>query len=154
MYSWDRTTDTQLARIVHRLSIPMFRGVVSKDRLPHIRPHLGWWIVNMQSSDEGNQQGTHWVYVSIHHHTAYYFDSYGQDCPDTIHYFFRGKTLVQNKEIVQSMTSQMCGWFTIFVAYQQWKKGLSFKNIVSMFNENHPNENDHFLKTFFTPVLT
>ena len=49
--------------------------VVMKDELVKIKPLSGNYIINLESSQDGN--GTHWMGLKIENLDCVYFDSYG-----------------------------------------------------------------------------
>ena len=49
--------------------------VVMKDELIKIKPISGNYIINLESSKDGN--GTHWMGLKIENVDCIYFDSYG-----------------------------------------------------------------------------
>jgi hypothetical protein len=143
-------SDGDIAKIVAELNIPFFHGTPTKDRLP-LQPQYGWWIVNMQSHDEGDKQGTHWVFVGVlHDDQAVYFDSFGQAMPDNIHWFLRGKQLSINHDIFQDIRSELCGYFCLYVALRMFKDNVPFHTIINELRQQSPQENDTFLTTFFS----
>eukprot|EP01036_Dinobryon_divergens_P034223 gene34223-44209_t len=54
-------------------------GIVMKDELEGMEPENGGYIVNLQSSSQGN--GTHWCGLFIRGNNACYFDSFGGPAP-------------------------------------------------------------------------
>lgn len=65
-------TDTDLRRIANNYELHL-NGVVTKDELPILKN--GWYIVNMQSSRDGN--GTHWCALLYDGADSVWFDSFG-----------------------------------------------------------------------------
>ena len=65
------------------LGIPNYLGCIAKNQLPSHRVY-GWYIVNLQSENEGDGRGTHWVYVGVQPPFATYFDSFGQPMPEVV----------------------------------------------------------------------
>ena len=86
-------------------------GIFSKDKLPAKGTCQGKYVINLQSSTDGN--GTHWVALHMPDKThGKYFDSFGLPppeevlaiCPDCEH----------NKTRYQALKSDACGWFCIY----------------------------------------
>ena len=96
------------------LGIPNYLGCIAKNQLPSHRVY-GWYIVNLQSENEGDGRGTHWVYVGVQPPFATYFDSFGQPMPEVVARFLVGLRVFENHEIYQSLSSHMCGWLLLLV---------------------------------------
>ena len=88
-------------------------GVYSKDKLPKNLKN-GWYVVNLQSTNEGDKKGTHWVALKCMNngHVLEYFDAFGFSPPLEIMMRSKGKILYSNKEI-QDYNASTCGWFCI-----------------------------------------
>ena len=56
--------------------------VIIKDELPKIKPISGNYIINIESSKDGN--GTHWMALKIEDFDCVYCDSYGHLPPKEI----------------------------------------------------------------------
>ena len=56
-------------------------GIYMKDELNGLKPRIGNYIINLQSTNQGN--GTHWTAIIFTKKRAYYFDSFGANngCP-------------------------------------------------------------------------
>jgi hypothetical protein len=103
-------SDLDITNILTKHKIP-FNGVFSKNLLPKDLKY-GWYIINMQSSNQGDREGTHWV--SFKYDTiCEYIDSFGFIYPIEILQRTKGKTIIYNKQQIQDINSSSCGWFAI-----------------------------------------
>jgi hypothetical protein len=88
-------------------------GVFSKDELRLIDPREGNYVINLQSSTQG--QGTHWLSLVIQKTQAFFFDPYGAPPPPAVTRFVRRKKVIKkfgyNSWIIQDLKSESCGWF-------------------------------------------
>ena len=88
-------------------------SISMKDELPSTIKD-GCYIVNMQSSSQGN--GTHWVALFVYKFNAFYFDSFGGLPPNEIMKFVKKRNnchLFYNNWIIQNIKSSQCGWYCI-----------------------------------------
>ena len=107
-------------------------GVFSKDCLPK-QLKLGWYIVNMQSLNEGN--GTHWVAFKFKNNEIDYFDSFGFAPPIDIMKKAKGKIIYSHKEI-QDYNSTSCGWFCIAAIVSDDNSKTHFYKFLNIFSSN------------------
>ena len=86
--------------------------VVMKDQLG-TKPVLGNYIVNLQSSTQGD--GTHWTALVVAESVNVFFDSFGAPPSQEVVEFCRrtGRRTVFNDWIVQDLDSDLCGWYCI-----------------------------------------
>ncbi len=77
-------TDEDLFKLAISYDIDLI-DVVMKDKLDIMYPFPGFYIINLQSSSQGN--GTHWVALIIAKGVSYYFDSFGASPPLEIRRF-------------------------------------------------------------------
>lgn len=144
--------NNEIVALVSKLHIPSFKGAISKDQLPQQKLNNVWWIINLQSFDQGDRQGTHWVYFGVKNGEPTYFDSFGQPSPLAIREY-AGKPITESDSIYQHMSSEMCGWFCLYVAEQLWKHNKSFASIVASLCECNQEQNDAFLRNYFFKLL-
>lgn len=114
-------------------------GVFSKDKLPK-ELNDGWYVVNMQSSNQGNKHGTHWIcFKSIGlGDVIEYFDSFGFSPPIQILQKVKRKLLYSTRQIQDEFAST-CGWFVIGAIISDNGYKLSethFKKYINMFSSN------------------
>jgi hypothetical protein len=63
----------ELEHIAQHYGFPL--TVVMKDELVNHKPKSGNYIINLESSSQGN--GTHWMSLGIHNKQCFYQDSFG-----------------------------------------------------------------------------
>jgi len=125
-------------------------GVFSKDKLPK-ELNDGWYVINLQSSNEGDEKGTHWTCFKKVGDNAEYFDAFGFIFPNEVRENIKGHILYSKKEI-QDYYSTTCGWFCIgaivsdngFGTYQS-----HFNKYLKMFSSN-TRLNDKILSHYLT----
>ena len=124
-----------------------FRGVFPCDRLPtNVDPGIPHtFIINLDTHD---QPGTHWValYITSYGH-AVYFDSFG--VPPFIYsiqaFISRNsRTMVSNAVVIQSLTTQTCGFYCIFFITQMCR-GANLYEIQQHFDSRFPQRNDKII---------
>jgi hypothetical protein len=96
-------------------------------KLKAIPPKSGNFIINLQSSSQGN--GTHWVCLAIRGKQSFYCDSFGVLMPQEIIAFCKRipkSHLGYNDFGFQHIKSETCGWYCV---------GLL------IYLQNHPNIN-------------
>lgn len=105
-------TNIDLENMADRLELPLV-GVYSKDELVsgNNPRQIGNYIINMQSSSDGN--GTHWVCATVFRNgKALYFDSFGFPSPIAIQEFLQPfKPYAYNNRDIQDYNSDNCGRF-------------------------------------------
>jgi hypothetical protein len=138
-----------IERIISKFGLQnIFNGCYSKDTLNDLK--RGFYIINLQSSTDGN--GTHWccLYV-VNPNYSIYFDSFGFPPPENI------ETLLNiydyNDKDIQNISSSACGYFCIaFIKFMQGKTKPTnaFNTFVNLFNKN-TKYNDEILLSFLKP---
>jgi len=155
-----------------QLDLPLV-GVYSKDELKNILPSLGTYIINQQSSTDGD--GTHWTLAKIYcdedrpgaeespNHKickALVFDSFGVGCSTEVSEFLkRFKPIAQSTRQIQDLDSNECGWFCLCLDYSLEHKQHDdtyledFRRFLEMWS-NNTRQNSVILKNFFkkTPI--
>ena len=125
-------------------------GVFSKDKLPKTLKD-GWYVINLQSTNEGNRKGTHWTCFKSTDNAQIieYFDAFGFAPPVEIMEKANGDILYSDKQI-QDINATTCGWFCIaaIVSNKSTESPQShFKKFISMFSDN-TNINDGILAKY------
>ena len=125
-------------------------GVFSKDELPKDLKN-GWYIINLQSTDEGDRKGTHWTcFKSINDEEIIeYFDAFGFPPPIEIMEKAKGDILYSKKQI-QDTNATTCGWFCIGAIISDKGYGTPqshFDRYINMFSKN-TNINDRILSKY------
>lgn len=94
---------------------PKYFRTISKDEIFTV-PYGMKCIINLADS---NLPGTHWVALDdTQRGIITYFDSFGEICPSLIEQYMRqrkGKKKIYNQLVIQSLNSNKCGYFCIFV---------------------------------------
>ena len=100
--------------------------VVMKDELIKIKPTSGNYLINLESSKDGN--GTHWVALRIEDFNCVYFDSYGYLPPKEIITFCKRihkSQLAYNTKEIQNLSTVTCGFFALaFLLFLHFKKQI------------------------------
>jgi hypothetical protein len=88
--------------------------VLMKDELKVVPPKSGNFIINLQSSSQGN--GTHWVCLAIRGKQSFYCDSFGVLMPQEVITFCKRipkSHLSYNDFGFQHIKSETCGWYCV-----------------------------------------
>ena len=88
--------------------------IVMKDELKNMRCTSGNYIINLESSKDGN--GTHRMGLKIQNKDCVYFDSYGILPPEEIISFCKRLSkshLSNNTKEIQDLSAQTCGFFAM-----------------------------------------
>ena len=128
--------------------------ILMKDELKNMNPINTNYIVNLESSKDGN--GTHWMALKIENKDCVYFDSYGMLPPEEIITFCKRITkshLSYNTKEIQDFKATTCGFFSIaFIIFLHinssdnlYKKSSSFSDLFSLDTKL----NNKKLKKFF-----
>lgn len=121
-------TNYDIQNLVLKMKIPYFEGIYMRDTLqlkgkPKVRE---CWILNHGTSQT---DGTHWTALVKNHHTAFYFDSFGNLPPplEVIDYLNGTKTqLYYNIRKYQGFDTVICGHLCVKFLFTFWS---SLKNI-------------------------
>ena len=113
-----------LEKLANELKINLV-CVLSKNELIHAPIRSGGYIINLQSSDQGD--GTHWVTIILYNVTnnksklrAIYLDNYGVLPPIEIEDFCHKATqskIAYNTRQIQKINTSECGWYTLSLLY-------------------------------------
>jgi hypothetical protein len=129
-----------------------YSGCFSKDKIPNLKPNH-WAVVNMQSSNEGDRQGTHWVCVYVGHTNVIYLDSFGVAPPLEILDLTKNKKLYYNDKQIQDEKSSCCGYFCVAcILSDKGNTLLDYKVFLNQFDEN-TKRNDLILKMLLFKLL-
>ena len=111
-------SDVDLHFIANVLKIPL-NEVLQKNRFAQLVPKQGGYIINLQSSLDGN--GTHWTALMITESYAVYWDSFGLPIPTPIlRFIYRHPTklkIIYSVDQIQVTASVWCGWFCLYFLY-------------------------------------
>ncbi len=102
-------------------------GVYMKDELRNIPAKSGNYVINLQSSSEGN--GTHWVALAIQGKNCLYSDSFGITPPTEVIQFckrIKGSHLAFSEMESQHLNASTCGWYAcgllIYISHNPQKE--------------------------------
>lgn len=157
-----------IEKLCDKLDLPLV-GVFQKDELAGVKPQVGSYYINQQSSDDGN--GTHWVLAKIYCDEerdgdphlncvakALYFDPFGLDMAKEVSDFLSiFKPVPYNNRQIQSVRTSQCGWYCLACDYALEHKQYTdtylddYELFLSHFSED-PNKNLTLLKSFFKPL--
>ena len=128
--------------------------ITMKDELVNYKPINGNYIINLESSSEGN--GTHWLALKIVKKHCMYFDSYGMLPPQEIISFckrIRQSRLAYNTLEIQNIKAVTCGWFAVaFLIHlnhtkkEDWYK--SANDFSQLFSKN-TSQNNKILQQYY-----
>lgn len=93
-----------------------YMGCFPADRIPRCRHFPCSMVVNL---DESSKPGSHWIAIFAQSkHYVYYFDSFGLDAEGKIKEYLNKFDYVTRQIItVQSIISDVCGYYAIFFIY-------------------------------------
>ena len=129
---------------VKKLGIKHFRGIYSRDGLPHaIRKECG--IINL---DEIQGPGTHWGCYRNLDNVVEYFDPFGLIMPnETLKYFSTArKQIVYSMDEIQNRSTVLCGYWCLYYLFER-QKGTSLLDVIH--NPHFDDDNSDFIKAYF-----
>lgn len=144
-----------IINICKKLKINL-NGVYSNDLFNDVILENGFYVINLQNSNDGN--GTHWTCVGISDYTHVYFDSYGFIAPQSVQeklndfYFW-------NDSQIQHLESETCGWFCIAFMYyiqndKEKKINKRYNNFINLFDKKNLLNNDDILYEFIKLIIS
>lgn len=125
-----------------------FGGVYSKNLLPKIMEENKAYIINVQSSMDGN--GSHWVATWQLNGETVYFDSFGETIAAlNIERFMKTtkQKIIRNSADLQAFNTSSCGEFCVLFCAEALK-GHKFKDTFCKFTNNLV-LNEHILNEYF-----
>jgi hypothetical protein len=128
--------------------------IVMKDELKTISPKNGNYIVDLESSTQGD--GTHWLCVVVRGKKCFYFDQFGVLPPTEVIDFCRRipkSHLAYSTFEIQNIKADTCGWFCcalLIYIHENPSKDLyvSCSEYMSRYSHN-TTKNNAILKSFF-----
>lgn len=135
----------ELIDLANKYNIPLV-AIYNKDTIPKLLKD-GYYIINLDRSDG---TGTHWTCASFRiGKINYYFDSFGFEAPKQLEQLL-GRYLYNDK-IIQSLNSNSCGWFCLFMIKYCSSNNNNFNYIsfLNQFRDNEPNYNEQILENYF-----
>ncbi|CAH3024031.1 unnamed protein product, partial [Porites evermanni] len=127
-----------------KLGIKHFRGIYSRDGLPHkIRKECR--IINL---DDTQGSGTHWVCYRNVDSVVEYFDPFGLIMPNEALVYFHtcGKRIVYSMDEIQNRNTVLCGYWCLYYLFER-QKGTSILDVIH--NPHFDNDNSDFIKEYF-----
>ena len=129
---------------VKKLGIKHFRGIYSRDGLPHkIKKECG--IINL---DDMTGPGTHWVCYRNIDNLVEYFDPFGLIMPNEALEYFNtsGKRIVYSMDEIQNRNTVLCGYWCLYYLFER-QRGNSILDVIH--NPHFDNDNSDFIKEYF-----
>ena len=142
MSGLNTTSDKELIEILKNQNIHI-HGIYMKDELPK-KLTKGFYIVNLQSSTEGN--GTHWVAFYYSPVCSYYFDAFGFIAPLEIQN--KITPYAYNDKQIQNLNISACGFYCIaFIMFLYGKNDIEnlYRVFINLFS-NNTKRNDEVLE--------
>jgi hypothetical protein len=152
--------------LVEKLNIPNFRGCFYRDKLKTIQPNSSYIInLNSELDEHGDKNtGSHWVALLTNDmKQAIYFDSYGEREPNELRNLLKCNQykLGHTNKNIQSLMSNLCGFFCLSFIYFLTVSKIRTKNIINdasiyldLFEDldkvNDVYKNEFVLSLFFT----
>ena len=111
-----------------KITSKYYAGCFACDDPPTILKFPASLVLN---TDNRRECGTHWTALfCINKSEVYYFDSFGDEPNPCIQkYLKKFKKVHKNKQIIQNILSENCGYYCIFFIYL-CSKGLTFNQIL------------------------
>ena len=137
---------------VDYLGIKHFKGVFSRDSLPHQIKNNECGIVNLDSK---LGSGTHWVAYRNGKSHAEYFDSFGLEMPFEVAQYLdtSGKQIYYSGDEIQERDSVLCGYWCLYYLIER-QKGVSMLNVIhnTEFDMNNQAINHRFIINYFKNI--
>ncbi len=142
----------ELENIAQHYNFPL--TVLMKDELVNHKAKTGNYIINLESSSQGN--GTHWLSSKIDGKNCFYQDSFGIIPPKEVIDFCKripNSRLAFSEIQMQEITTETCGWYAVglLIHLNCTKKKDIFKSAgeyINQFSYDSKN-NNAILKKFF-----
>ena len=143
-------TNFDLEDLAHIYNLPI-RAICMKDNLPK-KVQDGNYIINLQSSEGGKNNGTHWTALVIRGNQALFFDSFGIWPSMEIREFVQRRPKSHmafiTKEI-QDLRSSQCGLFCLGYLLTI-HRGYPVEDFLSLFSSEDTKGNDKVIKRMFS----
>ena len=107
-------TNYDLEELCEFYDVPL-RGIYMKDMLPK-QVQNGNYIINLESSNGGRNNGTHWTCLIVNNKNTMFYDPYGAPPSIEIRDFVKRRKnahLGFNNWVVQDLKSENCGYFVL-----------------------------------------
>ena len=121
----------------------------SKSQLQNYKIKNGSFVINLDDN-----AGSHWVALYIRNNYACYFDPFAMKPPNSVIKYCENIDLVINRDTIQKINQQCCGWYCIaFLHYMTKQKNNNLGYNLMMFNEpfdlDNTSNNDNILQEYF-----
>ena len=129
---------------IKKLGIKHFRGIYSRDGLPHkIKKECG--IINL---DDIQGPGTHWVCYRNIDNVVEYFDPFGLIMPNEALTYFNtsGKRIIYSMDEIQNRNTVLCGYWCLYYLFER-QRGNSILNVIH--NPHFDDDNSDFIQEYF-----
>jgi hypothetical protein len=128
---------SQLTNILYRneQTSASFQGIYPIDQLPQVTNYPVYIIINTSKS---HVYDGHWVLLYLKNtKETIFFDSYGRTPANVnnghiLHEYLSKYTLTCNYYVLQSVSSNVCGMYCLYVAFYLCR-GMSFRKMFSKF---------------------
>ena len=150
-------TNYDLEELCEFYDVPL-RGIYMKDMLPK-QVQNGNFIINLESSMGGKNNGTHWTCLIVNNKNTMFYDPYGAPPSIEIRDFVKRRKnahLGFSNWVIQDLKSENCGYFVLsFLIYLSPKKHTKHTNIYIESNRylnkfvDDTKNNDEILKSSF-----
>ena len=152
-------TNYDLEELCDVYNVPL-RGIYMKDMLPK-KIQNGNYIINLESSNGGQNNGTHWTCLVVSNKDTMFYDPYGAPPSIEIRSFVQQRKnthLGFNNWVVQDLKSENCGYFVLSFLVFTGAKSLqpsTSKRIYSRVNKylnqfvDDTRKNDEILRESF-----
>jgi hypothetical protein len=143
----DSRTIEEILWATSRAGRKFFLGCFPSDRLPRHGKHSHYTYGIIANEDPARMKGSHWVAIFVKDKdTAYYFDSYAREpIPQLASYFNNFKNVIYNSAPFQSLFSETCAHYCIYVLFFA-SLGTPFEKILYTLS-NYKNS-DHSVSNF------
>lgn len=127
---YDLLTNFDIEELCKEFKIPLV-GCIPKDKLRQMRYKSGGYVINLNDS---TQNGSHWTSLYVKDDDCCYFDSFGVGPPLEVLRFCKGKKLIINKDQIQNLNHESCGYYAIaFLYYMSRAKSNNLKTNLFLF---------------------
>ena len=141
-----------LEHIAHHYGFPI--SILMKDELVNHKPKYGNYIINLESSSQGN--GTHWLSLFVRNKQCFYQDSFGIIPPKEVIDFCKripNSRLAFSEIQMQNINTETCGFFAIglLIHINRTKNKDIYKSAGEYINQfsYDSSKNNTILKNFF-----
>ena len=135
-------TNYDLEELCDFYNVPLI-GIYMKDMLPK-KLQNGNYIINLESSNGGRNNGTHWTCLIVNNKNTMFYDPYGAPPSIEIRNFVKRRKnahLGFNNWVIQDIKSENCGYFVLsFLIHLSRKKHIKHTNLYT--------ESNHYLNKF------